>query len=93
MWRTPHTVEIFWLLMTAILATAAHYAMNKAFSLADITSLQPIMFLQLIWATLLGLFIFDEHPDPWLWLGGAIIVITATVTSRHESRLQINSKN
>ncbi|MBL11108.1 MAG: EamA family transporter [Acidiferrobacteraceae bacterium] len=91
-WRTPNLSEIFWLLMTAILATTAHYAMNKAFTLADITSLQPIMFLQLIWATLLGLLIFDEHPDLWVWLGGAVIVITATITSNHESRLQTNPK-
>jgi len=92
-WRTPNSSEIFWLLMTAILATTAHYAMNKAFTLADITSLQPIMFLQLVWATLLGLLIFDEYPDLWVWLGGAVIVITATITSNHESRLQTNSKN
>ena len=91
-WRTPNLSEIFWLLMTAILATTAHYAMNKAFTLADITSLQPIMFLQLIWATLLGLLIFDEHPDLWVWLGGAVMVITATITSNHESRLQTNPK-
>jgi len=86
-WRTPSALEIFWLLITAILATSAHYAMNKAFTHADITALQPVMFLQLVWATLLGLIIFDEHPDLWVWIGGGIIIITATITARREARV------
>ena len=86
-WRTPSALELFWLLITAILATSAHYAMNKAFTHADITALQPVMFLQLVWATLLGLIIFDEHPDLWVWIGGGIIIITATITASREARL------
>ena len=86
-WRTPSALELFWLLITAILATSAHYAMNKAFTHADITALQPVMFLQLVWATLLGLIIFDEHPDLWVWIGGGIIIITATITARREARV------
>ena len=86
-WRTPSALELFWLLITAILATSAHYAMNKAFTPADITALQPVMFLQLVWATLLGLIIFDEHPDLWVWIGGGIIIITATITARREARV------
>ena len=86
-WRTPSALELFWLLITAILATSAHYAMNKAFTHADVTALQPVMFLQLVWATLLGLIIFDEHPDLWVWIGGGIIIITATITASREARL------
>lgn len=86
-WRTPSGSELFWLLITAVLATSAHYAINKSFTHADITALQPVMFLQLIWATLLGLIIFDEQPDLWVWIGGAIIIITATFSARREAKL------
>jgi drug/metabolite transporter (DMT)-like permease len=61
--------------------------MNRAFQEADITALQPVMFLQLVWATLLGLVMFDERPDLWIWIGGAIIVAAATVTARQETRV------
>ena len=61
--------------------------MNRAFRAADITALQPVMFLQLVWATLLGLVMFNEQPDIWIWIGGAIIVAAATVTARQEARV------
>ena len=80
-------MELFWLLIAAVFATSAHYSMNRAFKVADITALQPVMFLQLVWATLLGLIMFDERPDLWIWIGGAIIVATASLTARHESRV------
>ena len=86
-WRTPNGSELFWLLITAVLATSAHYAINKSFTHADITAVQPVMFLQLIWATLLGLIIFDEQPDLWVWIGGAIIIITATFSAKREAKL------
>ena len=86
-WRTPNALELFWLLITAVFATSAHYSMNRAFQAADITALQPVMFLQLVWATLLGLIMFNEQPDIWIWIGGAIIVAAATVTARQETRV------
>mgnify|MGYP001156711498 FL=1 len=86
-WRTPSGLELFWLFITAVFATSAHYSMNRAFKVADITALQPVMFLQLVWATLLGLIMFDERPDLWIWIGGVIIVATASLTARHEARV------
>ena len=85
-WKTPNAWELFWLLMTAILATAGHYAMNRAFQISEITALQPVMFLQLVWATLLGLIMFNESPDIWVWIGGGIIVATATISARRDHR-------
>ena len=87
-WKTPNTWELFWLLMTAILATSGHYAMNRAFQISEITALQPVMFLQLVWATLLGLIMFNESPDVWVWIGGGIIVATATISARKDRRIR-----
>jgi drug/metabolite transporter (DMT)-like permease len=87
-WRAPSWEELFWLLITAVFATAAHYSMNRAFHAAEISALQPVMFLQLIWATLLGLIMFNERPDLWIWIGGAIIIATATLTARRETRIK-----
>ena len=62
------------LLFVAALATAGHLTMVKAFESAEITVTQPAQFLQLVWATLLGLIVFGEEPILWTWVGGAIIV-------------------
>lgn len=84
-WRTPTGVELSWLFLTAIFATVGHYTLTRAFEAAPITVTQPISFLQLVWAILLGTLLFDEHVDAWIFLGGAIIVGAATYISHREA--------
>jgi drug/metabolite transporter (DMT)-like permease len=86
-WRTPSIEEVFWLTMTAIFATAGHYTLTKAFHAAPITVTQPISFLQLVWAALLGLTMFGEQLDPFVFLGGAIIIAAATYISHREAKV------
>ena len=83
-WRTPSPEELFWLTLTAVFATAGHYTLTKAFSAAPITVTQPISFLQLVWAALLGMTVFGEALDPYVFAGGGIIVAAATYISHRE---------
>ncbi|NBP94669.1 MAG: DMT family transporter, partial [Gammaproteobacteria bacterium] len=53
---------------------------------AEVSAVQPFTFLQLVWATLFGLILFDERPDFWIWCGGAVIVGAATWMARKEVR-------
>lgn len=85
-WRTPTPVELGWLFATAACATAGHVTLTQAFKSADITVTQPIQFLQLVWATILGLTLFGEQPEIWTWVGGGVIVASATYIARRESR-------
>ena len=84
-WRTPSAEELLWLTATAACATAGHYTLTRAMYLAELTMLQPFMFLQLVWASLLGLVAFGEVPDVWTWVGGAVIVTAATYIAHRES--------
>ena len=84
-WRTPTWEELFWLFMTAVLATLGHYTLTRAFRAAEITVTQPVAFLQLVWATLLGFYAFGEAPDIWTWIGGGIIVSSATYIAYREA--------
>jgi len=83
-WREPTIDEILWLTLTAVLATAGHYTLTRAFQAAPITVTQPVSFLQLVWATLLGVILFGEAIDPFVILGGAIVVIAASYISHRE---------
>ena len=84
-WRTPSWEELFWLTMTAVFATAGHYTLTQAFKAAPITVTQPVAFLQLVWAALLGMVAFGEALDPFVFLGGAVIVGAATYISHREA--------
>lgn len=84
-WVSPNPVEIILLTLTAALATAGHFAMTKAFSLAPIAVLQPVSFLQLLWATLFGVALFGESIDGFVVLGGAVLVLSITYIAHRES--------
>jgi len=84
-WRTPTWEELGWLFLTAVFATLMHLAMTQAFRCAEITVTQPFAFLQLVWATLLGYYVFAERPEVWVWVGGALIVASATYIAHREA--------
>lgn len=85
-WRTPTPDELLLLGLTALLATSGHYCMTRALEAAEVSAVQPFTFLQLVWATILGLILFDETPDVWIWVGGAVIVGSATWMAQQEVR-------
>jgi len=84
-WQPPTLAELFWLMMTAIFATAGHYTMTRAYRAAPISVIQPIAFLQLIWATLLGVTLFSEAIDLYVLGGGAIVVAAVSYISHREA--------
>ena len=73
-----------WLSLTAVFATAGHWTLTKAYACAPITVTQPVQFLQLVWATILGIVAFGEPVDPFVIAGGGIIVGAATFISHRE---------
>lgn len=87
-WRDPSWTEIGWLALTAVFATAGHYTLTRAIHAAPLTVTQPLGFLQLVWAALLGMLVFGEPLDPFVFLGGGIIVAAATFISHREMKAQ-----
>ena len=85
-WKTPGLWECFWLFITALCATFGHLAMTKALQAAPVSVTQPVTFLQLVWASLLGIFMFGEAVDPYVILGGTIIVGAASFISHREAK-------
>ena len=85
-WQTPTLIECAWLFGTAIFATFGHFAMTKALAAAPIAVTQPVTFLQLVWASALGVVAFGEPIDPWVILGGTIIVGAASYIAWREAQ-------
>ncbi len=87
-WVPPSAVQLGWLALVAVFATAGHYAMTRAFAEAPLTVTQPVTFLQLIWATALGALVFGEAIDPFVILGGAMIIAAISYITWREARLR-----
>jgi drug/metabolite transporter (DMT)-like permease len=84
-WETPGWSDIGWLMLAGFFGTAGHLAMQRGYQLADITVLQPIGFLALIWNTIMGFLLFTQRPDVWTFVGAAIIFGSATYISHREA--------
>jgi len=91
-WVQPDLSEWLLLSLTAVLATLGHYTMTRAFMHAPIGALQPVSFLQLVWATLAGIVLFGEPVDQFVLLGGTILVGSAGYIAHRESVLARQAK-
>ncbi len=85
-WVPPSAGQVGTLFAVAALATAGHWTMTKAFAAAPVGVTQPVAFLQLVWSALLGALVFAEPIDPWVALGGAVIVSAVTLVAWREGR-------
>ncbi|WP_299150577.1 DMT family transporter [uncultured Tateyamaria sp.] len=87
-WVTPSWNDLGLLFAVACFATAGHYTMTMAFAVAPVTVTQPITFLQLVWAVLLGAVFFAEPVDIWVILGGSLILSAVTFITWREHVLK-----
>lgn len=85
-WRWPTLTEMFWLTVIGVVATGAQLLLVQAYRHADMTVVEPLSFVRLVWAALLGFLIFSEFPDFWVWAGAAVIFLASISLARGESR-------
>ncbi len=80
--------EVAILAAVAAFATAAHYAMMRAFAAAPLSATQPVVFLQVIWAAGLDLFVFGKGVDPLVILGAGVIIAAISALAWREAALR-----
>ncbi len=85
-WSTPTGLQWALLVLCGILGTLAHWCFTRAFFLADISAVQPMRFLDLLWSSLLGLLLFANPPSSYAISGGIVIVLATIWLARYESR-------
>lgn len=84
-WQSPTWTDILWFFAAGFCGTAGHICQQRGYQIAEITLLQPIGFLSLLWNTLLGFFLFAQKPDVWTFVGAAVIFSSAMYISHREA--------
>lgn len=71
-----------WALMATLCCTGAlgHWFLIKAYAVAEASAVQPFSFLQLVWASVIGIVVFGETLEPNVALGTAIVVAAGLFT-------------
>lgn len=89
-WVWPDTVEDWaFLLLIGVFGATAHTLVTGAHRFADASILAPVLYIQLLFATIAGVIFFDTWPTAWT-LVGAVIIIGSGIyiwwRERHVSR-------
>ncbi len=84
-WETPSWSDLGWFVAAGLCGTLGHLCQQNGYQLADITLLQPIGFVSLLWNALLGYFLFFQQPDVWTFVGAAVIFASALYISHREA--------
>jgi drug/metabolite transporter (DMT)-like permease len=85
-WAPPSPLQWALLVLCGFLGSGGHYCMTRAFRVADISAIQPVKFLELVWAAILGVAVFGTVPATATVIGGAVILAATLLLARHESR-------
>jgi drug/metabolite transporter (DMT)-like permease len=90
-WTPILMQDWFMLMMLCITAMLAHLLMIMALDVAETTTLQPFALLQIVYSTLIGLFLFQEIVETHVFIGGAIIIASGLFTFWREAKSKQNS--
>ena len=66
--------DIPWFLLLCILSTCGHFLFIKALETAQASILQPFIYLQLLFASIIGIWVFNDLLTLNLILGGILII-------------------
>jgi drug/metabolite transporter (DMT)-like permease len=85
-WTQPTPAQWGLLAACGFLGAGGHYCMVRAFRVADISAVQSVKFLELVWAAILGWIVFGTAPAGATVAGGLVILASTLLLARHESR-------
>ena len=76
-----------WVLLAggSVLVTIGHFLLIKAFTLAPTARVSPMVYFQIVWATLIGYWAFGDRPSASTIIGGAIIITCGVLLIRSRS--------
>ena len=71
----------------AVVGGLAQLTLTGALRLAPVALVMPMDYTSLLWAAMLGVWIFGEYPTPWIWVGAPIIIASGLIIVWREHRL------
>lgn len=71
-WLAPR--DWVWMGLLCVCGMTSHYLMIRSYELAEASALQPFAYTQLVWVSILGVWLFDERLRGNVVIGCAIVV-------------------
>ena len=85
-WVWPSPEAWFWLICVGAAATGGHLLFNRAFAVTDVTAVLPFDYCRLIFMAIISIYVFNEVPDIWTWIGGSVIFGSTVYIAHREAK-------
>ncbi|MEN9060632.1 DMT family transporter [Ponticoccus litoralis] len=79
-WEPMVAPDWGWMGLLCLTGVAGHYTLIRCYEVAEASAVQPFAYLQLVFASTIGLVVFDETLRTNVVLGGAIVVAAGLFT-------------
>ena len=87
-WVMPNKFEFFLLIFTGLVGSVANILLTVSFRYAEASLVTPTKYLNLVFAILLGYFIWSEIPKVLTLVGAGLIIISSVIIFMRESELK-----
>ncbi|MAO93636.1 MAG: EamA family transporter [Rhodospirillaceae bacterium] len=82
----PSMTTTIWLFVVGLCGFSAHYCIAQSFRWADATVVAPMDFFRLPLIAVVGMLFYNEVFDPFVLLGGVVILTGNYLNIRHEQK-------
>jgi drug/metabolite transporter (DMT)-like permease len=86
-WHTPTNTQLLMLITTGILGGLGHIFLTESYRHAAASVIAPFDYSSLLWALLLGYWLFGELPSGLVYVGAAIVTAAGMAVIFRERRL------
>ena len=86
-WVTPEPWDWALLVALGLIGGMAQITFTRAVSLADVSVIMPFEYTAMLWAVVLGFFIWGEVPGNNIWIGVAIVMASGLYILYREASL------
>lgn len=86
--RPMRMIQLMWLLAAGLAAAGGQLSVTAAYSYAPAKEISVYDFLQVLFAAILGFFLFDQIPDRYSFIGYGLIILAAILRTVNPQRLK-----
>jgi len=79
-WEPMTQSDWLWMAVLCVTGVLGHWFLIKCYEVAEASAVQPFAYLQLVFASTIGILIFNETLRPNVAIGGAVVVMAGLFT-------------
>jgi drug/metabolite transporter (DMT)-like permease len=84
-WHTPSLTQLALFAAAGVFGTLGYFFITWSYRLLDISALQPVSYIGIVWAALMDVAVWGKTSDLWTFVGAAIIVAATSTIAHREA--------